>query len=422
MKRMIAMILAAALLSGCGAVHVDSSAEEQVSQMETWGVSVEEPEPPPSTLAEAEPSAVEANSAMESALEPEPTPEPTPEPEPPESLWDLAEGVAFPVWLDGVELTGLYLADTPLVRVADVQAVWPEFSGLTEESPDSPGYYRVAGWDAPLSGYPGGQGIHFQGQTEEYWLPITQIGGARSSLWDGEQQTWYLSSKGTVDTSAAAAAGARIPVLMYHAVSDDMWGIDELFVSPANMRAQLQYLVDNGYDPIFFSDLSHIEDYDRPIILTFDDGYDDNYNYLYPMLQEFGVKATIFVITGMMGDEHYFTAEQAKEMSDSGLVDIQSHTVDHDELGTLSYEAQQYQLSQSRLEIARITKRIPYVLAYPSGSYNSNTLTLGPEYYQFGLRMNGGDWYVSTGADNYEVTRTYVSRYSSMEEFMRKAA
>ena len=51
----------------------------------------------------------------------------------------------------------------------------------------------------------------------------------------------------------------NVPVLMYHAVSDNMWGIDELFVSPASMEEQLRYLVDNGYEPIWFSDLAELD-------------------------------------------------------------------------------------------------------------------------------------------------------------------
>ena len=83
----------------------------------------------------------------------------------------------------------------------------------------------------------------------------------------------------------------NVPVLMHHAVSDNMWGIDELFVSPASMEEQLRYLVDNGYEPIWFSDLAELEQYEKPVILTFDDGYDDNYTELLPLLRKYNVKS-----------------------------------------------------------------------------------------------------------------------------------
>ena len=116
----------------------------------------------------------------------------------------------------------------------------------------------------------------------------------------------------------------NVPVLMYHAVSDNMWGIDELFVSPSSMEEQLRYLVDNGYEPIWFSDLAELEQYEKPVILTFDDGYDDNYTELLPLLQKYNVKATVFMIADAMGMQHKMTEEQVREMADSGLVSIRA--------------------------------------------------------------------------------------------------
>ena len=79
-----------------------------------------------------------------------------------------------------------------------------------------------------------------------------------------------------------SSAGVRVPVLMYHAVGDDCWGEESLFVKPEELEKQLQYLSENGYETIFFEDLSHIEQYEKPVLLTFDDGYDDNAETLLP--------------------------------------------------------------------------------------------------------------------------------------------
>ena len=174
--------------------------------------------------------------------------------------------------------------------------------------------------------------------------------------------------------------------------------------------------MDNGFDPIWFSDLTHLQDYDKPILLTFDDGYDDNYTYLLPLLQKYGVKATCFVITGFLGGEHYMTYDQAAEMSRSGVVDIQSHTVTHDRLSELGYEDQEYQMAQSRLDIARITGKIPYVLSYPEGERDGHTLSLAPRYYDFAVDMNGGLWYTYS-EDYYTIDRIYISRYDTLDEF-----
>lgn len=211
--------------------------------------------------------------------------------------------------------------------------------------------------------------------------------------------------------------GVNVPVLMYHAVSDDIWSsIDELFVSPSDMEAQLAYIVDNGYDAIWFEDLSHLEDYDKPVILTFDDGYEDNYTNLFPLLQKYHVKATIFVIgSAPNNQQHMATEKQIREMSTSGLVSIQSHSYTHPDLDGLGYDETKYELEQSKKIITRIAGKEPIVLCYPTGKYNDYTLQLGPDYYMFGIKMNGGLY--NTSANPFLVNRYYVSRYTDLYSF-----
>ena len=212
-------------------------------------------------------------------------------------------------------------------------------------------------------------------------------------------------------------AGYAVPTLMYHAVSDDLWGDADLFVSPAELEKQLQYLLDNGYTPIHFGDLAYVDEIEKPVLLTFDDGYADNYHELFPLLQQYGVKATIFVITGSLDNHHlYMTWEQAKEMADSGLVSIQSHTVDHPFLSGLSAEGQAEQMEASKLAILQHTGYEPYVLCYPTGVYDANTLAVIGDYYHFGLKMNGDAWY--TDENVYEINRWFVSRYTTLDRFI----
>ena len=87
--------------------------------------------------------------------------------------------------------------------------------------------------------------------------------------------------------ASSGESAQAVPVFMYHAVSDDVWGVEHLFVSPSEMEKQLAFLQENGYSTIWFEDLEHVGDYEKPVILTFDDGYDDNYSELYPLLQKY---------------------------------------------------------------------------------------------------------------------------------------
>lgn len=67
----------------------------------------------------------------------------------------------------------------------------------------------------------------------------------------------------------------------------------------------------------FFEDLAHLERYEKPVILTFDDGYDDNYTLLLPLLQKYHMKATIFMIAGDIGGPHKLTQPQLRELTQS---------------------------------------------------------------------------------------------------------
>lgn len=325
-----------------------------------------------------------------------------------------SEHTDIPVHADGVQLSALQTDDVTLLSCADVQKAfsWLKWSvdgeqvTLTDES----GQTHVL----PANGDSVRIIKNSDDSVSECWIDIQVLSDALSLryLSDTENQTMYLSPK--IDTTAIPS-GRQVPVLMYHAVSDQTWGLEGLFLSPSDMEAQLKYLTENGYDPIFFSDLPHLNQYKKPVILTFDDGYNNNYTDLYPLLQKYNVKVTIFVIPSSVGGQYSMTAAQIKEMADSGLVSIQSHTQDHKELASLSADQQKQQFAQSQLAIARMTGRIPSVLSYPSGSYDSNTLSLAPEYFDMAVKSRGGLWTVQNNF--FEIDRYPVYRDTGIHSF-----
>lgn len=214
----------------------------------------------------------------------------------------------------------------------------------------------------------------------------------------------------------AIPTGYRVPVLMYHAVGDDIWGIRGLFVSPSVLDEQVRSLVEAGYTPITFEDLDRIDEIEKPVIMTFDDGYDNNYTDLFPILQKYNAKATVFMIVNDVGIHHKLTVEQIQEMSNSGLVSFQSHTMSHSSLAILDESQLRYEHNDSIIGLARITGKQPFVMCYPAGksSYFSRTITA--EYYEFGINMVG-PCYV-TGSDPYQVNRYYVLRDTDLNTFM----
>ena len=247
------------------------------------------------------------------------------------------------------------------------------------------------------------------------WCPLEELCRilSVSLLYDESGGQYFCTSVGS---GWDWERGVNIPILMYHGVSDNTWGAAELFVRPADLEAQIAWLLENGYDLITFEDWAHLEDYDKPVMLTFDDGYRDNYEELFPILQKYNAKATVFVITGSV-DIHDTTLSymQVREMAQSGLVSIQSHTYTHPHLDQCDEEELHQQMMNSKLMIARMTRYEPFVLCYPYGDRSDLSLEVTAEYFRFGLAMNGGLY--TTGDEVYEIPRYYVSRYTSMAEF-----
>lgn len=232
-------------------------------------------------------------------------------------------------------------------------------------------------------------------------------------LYDQDYQALYVSS----GAGYTLPEKVKLPILMYHAVADETWGsYPELFVRPAELEEQIVYLLKNGYTPITFDDLPNLSDYEKPVMLTFDDGYRDNYTTLFPVLLKYNVPATIFVVTNNLDDPRCVTPDMVREMNASGLVSVQSHSHTHPELTALSEDSLAYEFMQSRLRIARLTGKVPYVFCYPSGKQNAKVREIAAKYYEYGLVM-GGDTLYTGRIDAMRWTREYVRRGMSLSNF-----
>ena len=210
--------------------------------------------------------------------------------------------------------------------------------------------------------------------------------------------------------------GRKVPILAYHAVSNDIYGIKELFMDPAELEKQLVWLLSNGYDPIWFEDLRCIERYDKPVILTFDDGYADNYEELLPLLKKYNVKATCFVVVGALDTSAYFmTGQMVTEMAASGLVSIQSHGMTHHYMDAMDAGTLHDEFGESKRILAYLTKQEPYAVSYPEGRFNALTLQIAAKYFKFGTRSVGT--YFSTSDDPLRTSRYNINRSTTLEQF-----
>lgn len=131
-----------------------------------------------------------------------------------------------------------------------------------------------------------------------------------------------------------------LPIVLYHSVQDRVLPNESnpYVISATELRSDLTYIKAKGYNPVH---MNEIIDYvyfggtlpENPILLTFDDGYEDNYTVAFPILQEFDMKAVVCLITshfdGNDSDAYpHLTAEQVQEMQKSELIEFQCHTYD----------------------------------------------------------------------------------------------
>jgi peptidoglycan/xylan/chitin deacetylase (PgdA/CDA1 family) len=219
----------------------------------------------------------------------------------------------------------------------------------------------------------------------------------------------------------------KVPVLMYHYISIPPEGADKyrigLSVAPEDFRQQMTYLAENGYNTIDFYDLSLAivskgELPPKPVIITIDDGYRDNYEVAFPILQELDLTATVFLATEFMDQEHpgYLSWGMVEEMAAAGIR-FEPHTKTHVDLRDRDRDFLIYQLLGSQETIAAHIGYTPRYFAYPSGRYDDAVIQVLHEIGYWGaVTTFGGKWHGFN--DRYEWTRLRVRNNTPLPEFV----
>jgi len=182
------------------------------------------------------------------------------------------------------------------------------------------------------------------------------------------------------------AAYTRIPVLAYHRIG---YNDGDLTVTPERLASDLRALAGEGFQSISLDQFAQYLKGEaaklpaRPVLLTFDDGYRDNYENAFPVLQRYGMTAAFFIITGLVDTPDRITSSQILEMTHFGM-SFGSHTVTHRSLDELSGQEAQKELVLSRQQLADIVGTAVDFIAYPRGDFNDDTIRLAKEAGYFG--------------------------------------
>ncbi len=222
---------------------------------------------------------------------------------------------------------------------------------------------------------------------------------------------------------------AYVPILMYHYISVPPKNADairrDLSVSPGAFEEQLRYLKDNGYQSISLYDLNrHLQRGEplpeKPVILTFDDGYRDNFDFAFPLLVKYGFTGTFFLVTEPIdrGDEAYLTWAQVALMSRMGM-DMEPHTYTHADLANKPVDYIVWQVIGSKEAIEARTGKTCRFFAYPSGQYSQSVVDVLKSAYFWGAVVSeGGATHTSDGM--FHLKRVRIRGSDSLEQFAQK--
>jgi len=252
-------------------------------------------------------------------------------------------------------------------------------------------------------------------------------------------------------------------VLIYHHLAPSRLKIayNRIILSPLNFEAQMKYLRNNKYNVISLREMAESMEKKIPfppktVVITFDDGYESNYVYAYPVLKKYNIKATINVVVGTIKETNppfrpdvtsMLTWPQVQEMQASGLVDFQSHTYNQHHYALLDgkgeragpvltnqifdwskgrqetnaeYKERVYQdLSLAKSVLEEKLGQPIFALTYPFGSYNSETQELAEKAgYKMLVTVKNG--HNKPGEQLTDIKRVNVGRGDSFPSLLGK--
>jgi peptidoglycan/xylan/chitin deacetylase (PgdA/CDA1 family) len=225
-----------------------------------------------------------------------------------------------------------------------------------------------------------------------------------------------------------------LPVLLYHRITnkDSVIGRHKIYVWKNDLEKQMLYLKNNDYQTITFFDIQQNPkmDLNKKVIITFDDGYADNYELLFPILKKYEFKAVIYLVTqvdhnawGVKEGEprvNMMTAEQVKEMSDYGI-EMGGHTQLHKDLLKCSMEERIKEIKGSKEDVEKMLNKQVISFAYPFGGINEDIKKVTKDAgYVYAVSTNTGP--KQFGEDNFHIRRIEVTPKTTLMSFKNKVS
>jgi len=222
-----------------------------------------------------------------------------------------------------------------------------------------------------------------------------------------------------------------VPILMYHHIGynydpyETLLPIikpDNLVVTDANFLIQMTYLYQNNYNTtdVYAVEQMAINKQKIPaktVVLTFDDSYRDFYYDAFPVLKKYNLHAEVYIITGNIEKPDYLTIDMLKELRDSGLITISSHTVHHISLASAFPDQVKLEIIESKRFIEDNLNIKVNDFCYPSGATSDIAVrTLQASGYTTATTTKGGFW--TPGASQYLIPRQRISTGTGLKAYI----
>lgn len=225
-----------------------------------------------------------------------------------------------------------------------------------------------------------------------------------------------LSQAAAGGQAVALARPVSVPVLMYHSIGDEQ--NNDAVISKERFAEQMAFLSRERFNPITLDELhAYLAEGKplplKPVVLTFDDGYRDTYEIVYPILKRYGFASTLFIPADFIGER--LTVNELKEMKASGMA-IMSHSLTHRELASMTAKEQAEEIIKSKQKLDSLLSQDTRHFCYPNGSYNSDTLRLLREQ-GFKLAVTIEPGWVKPSDDRLTLKRVWVGNSVTLPYF-----
>lgn len=234
-------------------------------------------------------------------------------------------------------------------------------------------------------------------------------------------EPFHEETANKLSTPSSVQEVQAVPILYYHSVMQEKG--NEVRMPPEQFEAQMAYLQDNGYQSVSLEELYQASYKggalpEKPFVITFDDGYEDNYTTAFPILTKHRFTATIFMVTSYINGQGFMSWAQLKEVVANGW-EIEGHTTNHPYLTKIKASTVSSELKASKELLEKELGQAVNFIAYPYGDLNANVVQAVKDTgYLMAVTTERG--WADDKADAWHVRRVYCYASMGMNEFRRR--